>query len=53
MPKPCVVNFDNLRTISKVHLKEKISQIPPRRIREVKQAVGYALGWEELIEANE
>ena len=26
MPKPCVVNCDNLRTISKVHLVKKISE---------------------------
>ncbi len=50
MPRPCVVNCDNLRTISKVHLVKKISQISARRIREVKRAVGYALAWEELIE---
>ncbi len=50
MPKPCVVNCDNLRTISKVHLVERISRIPARRIPEVKRAVGYALAWEELIE---
>jgi mRNA-degrading endonuclease toxin of MazEF toxin-antitoxin module len=47
-----VVNFDNLRTISKVHLVKRISQIAPRRVHEVKRAVGYALGWEELIEAG-
>jgi mRNA interferase MazF len=52
MPKPCVVNCDNLRTISKVHLVERISRIPARRIPEVKRAVGYALAWEELIELN-
>ncbi len=52
MPRPCVVNCDNLRTISKVHLVKKISQISARRIREVKRAVGYALAWEELIEGN-
>ena len=52
MTKPCVVNCDNLRTISKAHLVERISRIPLRRIREVKRAVGYALAWEELIEAN-
>ena len=51
MLKPCVVNCDNLRTISKVHLVEKISRIPALRIPEVKRAVGYALAWEELIEA--
>ena len=32
MPKPCVVNCDNLRTISKAHLVERISRIPARRI---------------------
>jgi mRNA interferase MazF len=53
MPKPCVVNCDNLRTISKVHLVKKISQMPARRVHEVKRAIGYALGWEELISAGE
>lgn len=53
MPKPCVVNCDNLRTISKICLVEKISKIPARRVHEVKRAVGYALAWEELIEARE
>lgn len=52
MPKPCVVNCDNLRTISKVHLVKKVSKLPARRIAEVKRAVGYALGWDDLIEAN-
>jgi len=51
MAKPCVVNCDNLRTISKVHLVEKISAIPKPRVPEVKRAIGYALVWEELIEA--
>jgi len=52
MSKPCVVNCDNLRTISRVHLVERISRIPERRILEVKRALGYALAWEELIEAR-
>ena len=53
MPKPCVVNCDNLRTISKVHLVKKISKLAPKRIQEVKRAIGYALAWEELIAAGE
>jgi mRNA interferase MazF len=53
MPQPCVVNCDNLRTISKIHLREKISQIPQRRVHEVKRAIGYALEWEELIAVGE
>ena len=52
LPKKCVVNCDILRTIPKKNLVERISQLPPRRIPEVKRAVGYALGWEELIEAR-
>ena len=53
MPKPCVVNCDNLRTISKVHLVKKIAKLSQKRVHEVKRAVGYALAWEELIAAAE
>jgi mRNA interferase MazF len=52
LPKKCVVNCDNLRTIPKQNLVARISQLPAHRIPEVKRAVGYALGWEELIEAR-
>jgi len=52
LPKKCVVNCDNLRTIAIQHLAERISRLPTHRIPEVKRAVGYALGWEELIEAG-
>jgi len=53
MPKPCVVNCDNLRTISKAHLVKKISKLAPKRVYEVKRAIGYAMAWEELITAGE
>ena len=53
MPKPCVVNCDNLRTIAKVHLVKKISQLSKTRAHEVKRTIGYALAWEELIAAGE
>jgi mRNA interferase MazF len=49
LPRKCVVNCDNLRTIPRQNLVERISQLRPQRIPEVKRAVGYALGWEELI----
>ena len=51
--KPCVVNCDNLRTISKIHLVKKIARLSQKRVHEVKRAVGYALAWEELIAAGE
>ena len=52
LPRECVVNCDNLRTISRQALVERISRLPARREKEVKRAVGYALDWEELIEAG-
>ena len=49
MEKLCVVNFDNLRTVPRQALAKRISKLGKHRISEVKRAVGYALGWEELI----
>ena len=49
LPKPCVANCDNLRTVPRQALVERISRLPSRRFDEVKRAVGYAFGWEELI----
>ncbi|MEZ5402999.1 MAG: type II toxin-antitoxin system PemK/MazF family toxin [Bryobacteraceae bacterium] len=53
MPRPCVANCDNLRAISKSALSERVGRIGRSRVGEVKRAVGYALAWEELIEASE
>ena len=52
MTKPCVANCDNLRTVSRQALTERISILSRSRIPEVKRAVGYAFGWEELITAS-
>src|ERR1700691_4638603 len=35
MPKPCVVNCNNLRTISKVHLGKKIAKLSQKRVPRV------------------
>ena len=53
LAKTCVANFDNIRTISRDWLVERISVLPVRRIPEVKRALGYALGWEEMIDLGE
>ena len=50
LPKPCVVNCDNLRTIAKQNLVKRIGRLPTKKIPELKRAVGYALGWDELID---
>ena len=52
LSNPCVANCDNLRTIAKRMLKERISKLSPQRIAEVKRAVGYALGWSELMDVE-
>ncbi len=52
LPKSWVVNFDNLRTIPKQYLTKRISRLPAARTAELKRALGYALGWEELIEVE-
>jgi len=46
------VNCDNLRTVARSWLVKKIGTLAPERHREVKRAVGYALGWEELIRVD-
>jgi len=51
LPKRCVANCDNLRTVARSWLLKRLGALPPRRHSEVKRAVGYALAWEELITA--
>ena len=50
LPTSCVANLDNVRIIPKHNLAERISQLPATRIRQVKRALGYALGWEEAMD---
>ena len=49
LPKSCVVNLDNVRTIPADRLVERAAILQRSRIPEVKKALGYALDWEELI----
>ncbi len=53
LSKACVVNCDNLRTVAKPWLIERIATLARNRGDEVKRAVGYALGWDELIDSME
>jgi mRNA interferase MazF len=50
MRKPCVVNCDHLRAVSRRFLVERISMLHASRHPEVKRAVGYAFGWGELMD---
>jgi mRNA interferase MazF len=51
MPRRCVANLDNLRAVPKSALHERAGRLAERRIREVKRALGHALGWLELSSA--
>jgi mRNA interferase MazF len=48
-PHPCVVNLDNIHVIPKAALRDLVGSIPQARETEVKRALGYVLGWPELM----
>jgi mRNA interferase MazF len=52
MPSRCVANFDNLRTVSRAALQRRAGTISPKRHVEIKRALGRALAWDELIDAE-
>jgi len=51
LPRRCVANFDNVRSVPVSLLSERVGGISIARIVEVKQALGYAHGWIELTAA--
>lgn len=52
MTNACVANCDNLRTVARHALAQRAGRLSRSRIPELKRAVGFALGWPELIEAS-
>jgi mRNA-degrading endonuclease toxin of MazEF toxin-antitoxin module len=46
-------HFDNLRTVAREWLIERIGKFASARHVEVKRALGYALAWDELIDLGE
>jgi mRNA interferase MazF len=50
LPSLCVANLDNIRTVARQLLDPKAGALAPSRHREVKRALGYALGWDELTD---
>jgi mRNA-degrading endonuclease toxin of MazEF toxin-antitoxin module len=49
LSKPCVVNCDNIRTITRSALVKRIGQLGPAKRDAAKRALGHSLGWYELI----
>ena|SRR5580704_11727883 len=50
LPSACVANLDNIHTAARQWLDSRAGALPSSRHREVKRALGFALGWEELID---
>ncbi|HVO11706.1 MAG TPA: type II toxin-antitoxin system PemK/MazF family toxin [Vicinamibacteria bacterium] len=44
MKQACAVNLHNLVTVPKEHLGRRVARLPPRRMREICDALGFALG---------
>lgn len=46
--RPSVANLDNVHVVARSRLVERIGVLDASRHREVKRALGYALGWPVL-----
>jgi mRNA interferase MazF len=46
MPSPCVVNLDNILTIPKARITERITKLSPDKMADVAKAVVFALNLE-------
>ena len=52
LPRPCVVNMTQVRTIDRDRLRELIGTIGPRRIREVLKGLSLVFGLDDLLEPD-
>jgi len=44
----CAINVDNIQTIQKSYLEEFLTALSPGRMREVRAAIEFALGFDAL-----
>jgi mRNA interferase MazF len=44
LPRPCVVNLDNLQTIDRRRLRARLVLLPPEKLDAIDEAVRFALG---------
>jgi mRNA-degrading endonuclease toxin of MazEF toxin-antitoxin module len=47
--EPCVVNAYNLQTVPKEQLRDLITELSPLRMREVRDAIEFAFGFDALL----
>ncbi|MFP4440229.1 MAG: type II toxin-antitoxin system PemK/MazF family toxin [Chloroflexaceae bacterium] len=44
----CAANCDNLQTVAKARLGAYITHLPPDKLRELREAISFALGFDAL-----
>jgi mRNA interferase MazF len=46
LPGTCVANFDDIQTVPKSNIGDRIAQLPPRKLKEAAAALSFALGFD-------
>ena len=47
LPNTCAANFDNIQTVPKCNVGDRIARLTARRMREAAAAVSFALGFDD------
>lgn len=47
MPNDCAANFDNLQTVPKARIGDRITRLSSRKMRQAVQGIAFALGFEQ------
>lgn len=47
LPDTCAANFDNLQTVPKSNIGDRIARLTARKMREAAAAVSFALGFDD------
>lgn len=47
LPNTCAANFDNLQTVPKSHVGDRIARLTARKMEEARAAVSFALGLDD------
>jgi mRNA interferase MazF len=46
LPSTCAANFDNIQTVPKSNIGDRIAQVPGRKMKEAAAALSFALGFD-------
>jgi mRNA interferase MazF len=47
LPSTCAANFDNLQTVPKINIGDRIARLTARKMKETAVAVSFALGFDD------